>query len=164
MTLDPEQKLSMQKSLQVARIIWFTFCFAVPLLLLLGYGLLVLHGHPAAFLAGFSGVPWKDPIVYGFIIVAVATLAVAAIFPERLSTLWKFKDTSIFYRLRIRHLWTCALLETIPFYGLALGLLLGPGLASLALAFLVVPMVAGCMIYPNENDWRYRFKLAHEHF
>ena len=50
-------------------------------------------------------------------------------------------------------LFTCVFLDPIE----ACGLALGPQLASLALALMLVPVVAGCIIFPNGSDWRLRF-------
>jgi len=84
-------------------------------------------------------------------------LASAAVLPERLANAGRLRPASIFIRLRNRHTFTCLFLDLISASGLILGLALGPQSASLARALMLLPMVAGCIIFPNRSDWRYRF-------
>ncbi len=145
-----------------ARIIWISLCFGTPLIILFLYNFLILHGGAGGFLSGFGMVPWKSPLVYGLLSLSGLTLVASAILPELLLKQFKFKEPSVFVRLRVRHLLTCLFLESIAVYGLVLGFTFGPGLASLSLGLILVPMVAGCVIFPTEHDWRYRFSLEHE--
>ena len=162
MTLDPAQTASLRTSLRQARMIWFALCFGAPLLLY-GFASGILPLGRAAFRVGFAAVPWRHPLVYGILILSGLTLVAAGILPEWLSRRWQPKDPSIFHRLRLRHLITCLFLLTVPLEGFLLDALLGPDVASLSLALMVVPVVAGCMLYPNEHDWRYRFELSQAH-
>jgi len=162
MPMTPEQLTAMKSSMLYARLLWLSFCFVTPLALLLAFSTIVLQGHPSAFLAGFAGVPWKDPIVFGLLLVAVACLIGAGLLPERITGAERFRKASLFSRLLVRHLFTCAFLETIAICGFALGALRPSETASLALALMAAPMLVGCIIFPNENDWRFRFQLENE--
>ena len=163
MPMTPVQVASMKTSMLRARMLWLALCFGMPAALLVGFTFRVLGGHPSPFLAGFGEVPWTNPIVFGLVLLALVSVLAAAVLPESLSRQFKFKDPSIFFRLLVRHFLTCIFLETVAIYGVVLGCLLDPRSASLTLALLLVPMLVGCVIFPNENDWRYRFELENEH-
>ena len=152
----------MKKTMLYARSIWLALCFGTPAVLLFAFNVQVLQGHPASFLTGFASIPWRNPLVLGMLTLSVATLIALALLPERLSNLDRFKASPIFSRLLIRHVLTCGLLESIAIYGFLLGFVLDATLASLSLVLMLVPMGVGCIIFPNEHDWRYRFSLEQE--
>ena len=160
--MTPEQIASMRSNLLQARLIWISLCFVAPVLFLIGYDAIILNGARAAFLAGFADVPWTAPVVWLSLTVAAIILVAAAILPERLSARVLFRDKSVFHLLKLRHFITCLFLLAVPCLGFMLGSILGPAVASLSLLLTGVPMLAGCALFPNANDWRYRFKLAQE--
>jgi len=108
-------------------------------------------------------VPWKNSIIFLILLMSLITAIATVILPEIFSKNIKFKYRSIFNRLIVRHSITCSFIDLFAIYGLVLGNTLGPNLASLSLVFMSVPMIVGCIIFPNQNDWRYLFELEHEH-
>jgi len=163
MPLNPDQEEFMQKSLLIARLIWLFLCFVAPLTIIIIYYFQVLHGDVAGFLTGFGMVPWKNSIIFLILLMSLITAIATVILPEIFSKNIKFKYRSIFNRLIVRHSITCSFIDLFAIYGLVLGNTLGPNLASLSLVFMSVPMIVGCIIFPNQNDWRYLFELEHEH-
>ena len=160
--MTPVQEKTFNDAILAARVTWFVLCFLVPLGLAGVHLFQVLHGSPGAYFAGFGGVRWWHPSVFIPVLASVLVLASAAVLPEHLACAGQRRERSIFVRLRNRHTFTCVFLDAIAACGLVLGLVLGPQLASLALALMLVPVVAGCIIFPNGSDWRFRFALENQ--
>jgi hypothetical protein len=155
--MTPVQEKTFKDELLAARFTWFVLCFLVPLGLMAVHFHQVPHGSPGAFFAGLGGLRWQQPAVFIPVVASALVLASATVLPEYMANAGHLREASLFVRLRNRHTITCIFLDAIA----ASGLVLGPQVASLALALMFVPMGAGCIIFPNGADWRYRFAQEH---
>jgi hypothetical protein len=158
MDMTPVQEKTFKDTILAARVMWLILCLLVPLGLIAVHVNLVPHGSPGAFFTGFGGLSWRQPAVFIPVLASALVLASAGVLPEHLANAGRLREASPFVRLRNRHIVTCIFLDAIA----AMGLVLGPQVASLALSLMLVPMVAGCIIFPNSSDWRYRFALENQ--
>ena len=64
------------------------------------------------------------------------------------------KDLPPLSLLRARSITSFALAEAIAIFGLVLGFVLGPAVATLSLALMLIPLCFGPLLFPSEPAWR----------
>lgn len=146
------QEKELQTALRVTRILAMAMCCGGPAAYLVVYGLAVLQGNWGLFLQGFGHVPWSQPIVPALLAVSAMTLAGAFVLPGILAA--RQAQQPPLAALRARSVISCALLEAVAIYGLVLGFVAGPAVASLSLILMLVPPALSLALLPSEAAWR----------
>lgn len=152
MPLTEAQEKELQTALRVTRILALAMCCGGPAAYLVVYGLALLKGDWAAFFQGLGGVPWSQPIVPALLAVSAMTLAGAFVLPGVLGAAQA--NLPPLAALRTRSVVSYALLEAVAIYGLVLGFVIGPAVASLSLVLMLVPPALGLTLLPSEQAWR----------
>lgn len=142
------QEQELRTTLLVLRLQAFAMCYAAPLVYAAIYGVAVLQGRWSLFLQGFAAVPWTNPLVPALLVMALATLGAAFLVPRLLPLRPGLPG------LRTRSTLTFALIETVAIFGLVLGFLLGPGVATPVLALLLVPPAFCPLLLTSEDQAR----------
>lgn len=158
MSLNEPQEQELKTGLLVTRILAFALCYASPVLYALVYGIAVLTNRWSLFLQGFGTVPWTNPLVLGLLTVSATTLAGAFLLPDLLLRAQLRMKLPPLPALRTRSLIAFAMLEAVAIYGLVLGFVVGPPVASLTLALLLVPPAACPLLLGSEEQWRERLR------
>lgn len=151
--MEPQEK-ELQAALRVTRLITLAICLGGPVLYILVYGMVVLKGQWALFLQGFDQVPWRTPLVLVLLALSATTLAGAFRLPRTLATGQPQKRLPALLALRTGSIIACALVEAVAIYGLVLGFVLGPTVAPLSLALMLVPPCYCLLNLPQEGTWR----------
>lgn len=146
------QEKELQTALRMTRILALAMCCGGPAAYLVVYGLAVLRGNWGLFLQGFGHVPWSQPIVPALLAVSAMTLAGAFVLPGLLGRAQAQQPPLA--ALRTRSAISYALLEAVAIYGLVLGFVAGPAVASLSLVLMLVPPTLGLTLLPGEAAWR----------
>lgn len=151
---DSTGEKSLRTSILVARIVVSIICFVMPFLYLSVYSTAVLQGNISKFVIGFSKVPFKQaPIVVLLVISAFTFLAVNGM-KYFFYTRTTLKPSSVIPLNIIFCIVASAFMETIGIYGLVIGFMYGPEVASLTLTMLLVTVLGGITIFPRNLDWR----------
>lgn len=150
----------LQTSLLVARIIVSIICFAMPFLYALVFSTAVLQGNMSKFAIGFSKVPFsRAPITVLLVISVLTFLGVNAIkyfFYVKATP----KPSSVIPMNIVFAVVASALMETIGIYGLVIGFMYGPEVASLTLSMLLVTVLGGVIIFPRKQAWQTRYETS----
>jgi len=159
MPLDPEVEALLNLSFKKARLVGLAVCYGAIATYLLVVFVAAFQGDAALLLRslqGQPGVPWRNPLVLGLIILAVTQMAF-------LPTL---RDILMGKARRAKHVaaampmafsatvMLCALLETVAIYGLVLAFAVGPATAPLSLLMMLVPPLAYPLLIPQREAWQ----------
>lgn len=158
MFLNEPQEQELKATLRVTRILAFALCYASPVLYALVYGIAVLRNQWNLFLQGFGSVPWANPLVLGLLMASVTTLVGAFVLPDILLRAQLRMKLPPLPALRTRSLIAFAMLEVVAIHGLVMGFVIGPPVASLTLALLLVPPAACPLLLGSEEQWRERLR------
>jgi hypothetical protein len=159
MPLNPEQEEGLQSALRLTRILAFALCYASIAIYVALYALQVLQGRWTAFFQGFQVVPWRSPLVLALVVVSAGTIALAYALPGILLGVLQ-RSQPILKALHSCSLAVFALLESVAIYGLVLGFVAGPAVASLSLLLLLVPPLLCPLMMPSEAKWRDAFEQS----
>lgn len=145
------QEQEFQKALRGARILTLALGVGAPLSYLVVLVVAALGGNPRLLLAGFSDLPWANPLLPVFLMLSASTLGLSFVLPNILA---KRQESDPFGLLRTRLILRCALMESAAIFGLVLSFVLGPAAATLSLLLILVPLVGTVLVFPNEAEWR----------
>ena len=159
MPLNPEQEEGLQSGLRLTRILAFALCYASTAIYAVLFALSVLQGRWEAFFQGFRAVPWQNPAVLVLLAIAAGTLALTFALPGILLGFLR-RTQPVLKALHFCCLAIFALLESVAIYGLVLGFIAGPAVASLSLLLLLVPPAACPLVMPGEAKWREEFEQS----
>jgi hypothetical protein len=150
-----QQEKDLQAALRLTRILAFAMCFGGPSAYIAVYGFAVLEGRWERFLQGLGSLPWQQPVVPALLAVSAMTLAGVFVLPGILSRVQPSQTSLLpLAVLRTRSVLSYALLEAVAIYGLVLGFVAGPSVASLSLLLMLAPPVFGLTLMPREHVWR----------
>ena len=148
------QEKSLRTTLLVARILVSMICFATVGMYALVFSIAVLQNDVSKFAVGFAKVPFTHPALITLLVISVLTF-VAVIGAKRLYySKARPKPASVSSLNLMFAIVASALMETIGIYGLVLGFMFGPDVASLTLAMLFVTVLGGIIIFPRQQPWQ----------
>lgn len=151
---NPTKEKSLQTSLLVARIVVSIICFVMPCLYVLVYSTAVLQGSMSKFAIGFSKVHFSQAPITVLLVISVLTfLAVNGVkyfFYAKATP----KPSSVIPLNIVFAIVASAFMETIGIYGLVIGFMYGPEVASLTLTMLLVTVLGGVIIFPRKQAWQ----------
>lgn len=150
----PDQETSLRTTLLVGRILVSAICFAAVAMYAVVFSIAVLRNDLSAFAIGFAKVPFAQPAVMTLLVVSLLTFTAVLVAKRRYDTRACPRPTSVSSMNLVSVIAASALLETIAIYGLVLGFMFGPDLASLTLAMLLATVLGGILIFPRQQAWR----------
>jgi len=150
-SLEQNHERSLNSSLLIGRIIVSVLCFATTLLYLMVYTFAVLKGNPRGFGVGFTKVPFDSPPIIVLLILSALTFIGVLVgltwFQSRASL--KPKTAVLAHTVSIGL--ASALLETVAIYGLVLGFMFGPDLATITLTLACAVIIGGILVFPRAS-------------
>jgi hypothetical protein len=149
---NPNNKI--EKDLRSTRIIWTILSFCFPIYLSYIYINSVLHGNAKLFFSGFSNIPWSDPFVMILLGLAIFECLFCIFLFRFIPKIIKLKKIGFARLYRVRILLTLAILDSVAIYGLVIGVTHGSRMASMSLCLLLVPVIGGIVMAPNEKEFR----------
>ncbi len=160
MPLSPVQENELQQALRASRVIAGVVCYGTTLLYVAVFALKVLGGNWRQYLIGFSQVPWGNVFMLSLLAVSILSLGATVLLRNRLGSTGKFQTSPTLILLRVRSILICALLESIAIYGLVMGIVIGPHVATLALFFFAAPILGAPFLLPGKAEWRREFERS----
>jgi F0F1-type ATP synthase membrane subunit c/vacuolar-type H+-ATPase subunit K len=156
----PNQEKSLRMTLLVARIIVSLICFAAVAMYTLVFSIAVLQNELSKFAIGFSKVPYTQPALVTLLVVSIFTFVAVLVAKYLYYTKARPKPSSVPSLNLVFAIVAAALMETIGIYGLVLGFMFGPDVASLTLTMLLVTVLGGVIIFPRQQAWQSRYERS----
>jgi len=150
----PNQEKSLRTTLLVARILVSMICFAAVGMYALVFSIAVLQNDVSKFGIGFSRVPFTQPTLTTLLVLSVITFVAVIVAQHLYYSKARLKPSSVASLNLVFATVASALMETIGIYGLVLGFMFGPDVASLTLAMLLATMLGGVIIFPRQQAWQ----------
>lgn len=149
----PNQENSLRTTLLVGRILVSAICFAAVAMYALVFSMAVLQNDVSKYAIGFAKVPFSQPALIVLLVISALTFAAVLVAKHLYYTRALPKPTSVSPMNLVFVIIASALMETIGVYGLVLGFMFGPDVASLTLAMLLVTVLGGIILFPRQRAW-----------
>lgn len=150
----PSQEKSLRTTLFVARVLVSLICFAAIGMYALVFSISVLNSDVSRFAVGFAKVPFAQPALITLIVISAITFVAVVVAKHLYYTKARPKPSSVSPMNLVFAIVASALMETIGIYGLVLGFMFGPDVASLTLAMLLATVLGGVIIFPRQQAWQ----------
>lgn len=150
----PSQEKSLRTTLLVARVLVSLICFVAVGMYALVFSMAVLQGDVSKFAVGFAKVPFTQPALIALLAISIFTFVVVVVIKHLYYTKARLKPSSVSPLNLVFAIVASALMETIGIYGLVLGFMFGPDVASLTLVMLSVTVLGGLIIFPRQEAWQ----------
>ena len=105
------------------------------------------------FGTGFGKVPFAQPALVSLLVIAALTFVAVIVAKHLYYAKARPKPSSVPPMNLVFTIIASALMETIGIYGLVLGFMFGPDVASLTLAMLFATVLGGIIIFPRQRAW-----------
>lgn len=150
----PNQENSLRATLLVARILVSVICFAAVAMYALVFSIAVLQNDVSKYAIGFAKVPFTQPALIILLVISALTFIAVLVAKHLYYTRARPKPTSVSPMNLAFVIIASALMETIGVYGLVLGFMFGPDVASLTLVMLLVTVLGGIILFPRQQAWQ----------
>lgn len=150
----PDQENSLRATLLVARILVSVICFAAVAMYALVFSIAVLQNDVSKYAIGFAKVPLDQPALIILLAMSALTFAAVLVAKHLYYTRARPKPASVSPMNLAFVIVASALMETIGVYGLVLGFMFGPDVASLTLVMLLVTVLGGIILFPRQQPWQ----------
>jgi hypothetical protein len=150
----PNQESALRATLLVARILVSVICFAAVAMYALVFSIAVLQNDVSKYSIGFAKVPFAQPALIVLLAMSALTFAAVLVAERLYYTRARPKPTSVSPMNLAFVIIASALMETIGVYGLVLGFMFGPDVASLTLVMLLVTVLGGIILFPRQRAWQ----------
>jgi len=117
------------------------------------FSIAVLQSDLSKFAIGFSRVPFTQPALITLLVISFITVIGVLVAKHLYYTKARPKPSSVPPLNLVFTLVAAALMETVGIYGLVLGFMFGPEVASLTLVMLLITVLGGVIIFPRQQAW-----------